>query len=211
MRQDPPTPLPGEVLALRPRFLLRRRWRAARLLMVVAAAADLLTGFADLAVRGWTRQAAIEIGVVPIFASGAITFMLLGRIGMTLQGEVLTVRDFLRSDAAVPLSRIRQVLTATQRYPGGARRVYVLVSDTGRTVAVVPERLYPPDALASLLARLPAPEASTPVPLREIRRRCPPAARLSTRLLGILAVAYLLMCGGLAVLVVSATMPRPSP
>lgn len=71
--------------------------------------------------------------------------------------------------------------------------------------------LYPPDALAPLLARLPAPETSTPAPLREIRRRCPPAARLSSPLLAILAAAYLLMFAGLVVLVVSATMPRPSP
>src|SRR5258708_39913805 len=100
---------PGGALHLRPRFVQRRRWRWWRPVMAIIIVGDVIIGVAELLIRGWTSQAAIDVGIVPLFAGGMIMFVLLEHVGVTVQGDSLTVREFLRKAVTVPTSSVERV------------------------------------------------------------------------------------------------------
>jgi hypothetical protein len=173
-----------------------------------------ITAVVAFLVVGWSRTLLLVVGGVAILLGAELAILALERTSITVTGSVLTIRQPFRVDVSAPLDTVGRVVSVRLKSKGLRRlyrNLYVLVSNEGSTMAILPERSYRPRELSAFLALLPDVERDAqPMSLREMWRSFKVSARISPRDVTLMAVCYVLAIGGTALLILGMALgPLP--
>jgi hypothetical protein len=162
---------------------------------------------------GWSAVALAFMGSVALLVGGGILRGVLTRAGIFVHKGAMRIQIPLRRDVSVPVSAVTRVIRVAARPRSVSKQLYrswyVMVSANGSTLALLAERSYRPDQLASFLALLPDPELhQEPQSLRSALRSHKLSAPISRRDVAVVVVSYLLVMGGVAAIFVALAFLR---